>query len=389
MSTIDPNYLVIDSDGCNDFYRYTIEGILDRGYEISPRGIPTKEIRPVMVIIKKPRERFLTCPGRWINPFAQVMESICVLAGRGDVWFIEHYLKNITKYSDGKEAFNAPYGTRMRLWNFHRDLIVFEQAAERRDQFRDCYNALKKDPNTRQAVMVYWNPVFDNYEIETTDRPCNVAFQFLIRNNKLDLTIFNRSNDVSWGLANANVVQFSVILETMAMLLKNSGIEVEIGNQIHFINSLHCYDFQGEITKRVLEARYSFNVYEHISPSPFKFLPDVKDLFDSLDKEFETFFELEKLIRYGESLCEPDGISFSYLKDALILAESFYYYKNEDYNSSVKELSLVKADDLFVTCMEFIARKGDLTEIIPICRERLNHVGDESFDKIIEYIRGH
>jgi thymidylate synthase len=380
----DSDFLVIDADGCNDFYKDTLRSIIERGYEISPRGLPTKEIRPVMLIMKEPRERFLTCPGRLIHPFFQVMESIWILGGRGDVFFIEYYLENMKKYADNKVEFNAPYGTRMRLWNSHRDLVVFEQVVVRRDQFKDCYNALKKDPDTRQAIMVFWNPAFDHYEIETNDRPCNISFQFLIRNGKLDLSIFNRSNDLSWGLANTNVVQFSVILETMAMLLN-----IPVGNQIHFINSLHVYDFQGELTQRVLNAKYSFNVYKHVTPSYFKYFPDVEDVFDSLEREFELFFELESRIRYGEILLEPDLISFSYLKDALTLAKSFYFFKTEKYKLSVQALKDLNADDIFVTAMEFVARKADMADVIPVCMERFRRLKENSIKAILEYIREH
>ena len=89
----------------------------------------------------------------------------------------------------------------------------------------------------------------DHVDVNTIDRPCNVSFFFLIRDGKLDLTISNRSNDVNLGLFNANIVQFSVILETMALLLG-----VPVGKQVHFINSLHYYT-DDPITEEVYEVK--------------------------------------------------------------------------------------------------------------------------------------
>ena len=376
-------FLVVETDGINDFYKDVLDSIIDRGYEISPRGLPTKEIRPVMVIINKPRERFLTCPGRLIHPFFQVMESIWILGGRGDVNFIEYYLSNMKTYADGEREFNAPYGTRMRKWNDHRSIQFCTGRVV--DQFADCYKALERDLSTRQAVMVFWNPNFDNYRFETNDRPCNISFQFLVRNGKLDLTIFNRSNDISWGLANANVVQFSVILEAMAMLL-----DIPVGSQIHMINSLHAYNFQGETTKRVLDAKYDFNVYDYVEPSPF-FLK-IRTI-EELNYELEIFFDAEEAIRNGNVniLLPDDSVTFNYLKEALVLAKSFYYYKKEDYIKSAKCLLDLKADDIFVTTMEFIARKvGSFGGRYYIFKDFISErFSDESSKAILKYIEDH
>jgi len=376
------DYLVIDCDGVNDFYRDMVDALLEKGKDVAPRGLPTKEIRPAMVIIKKPQERFLTCPGRLIHPYFQVMESIWILAGRGDLWFIRYYLRNMEKYADGRNEFHAPYGIRMRRSNRHRDMMFFRGV---RDQLWDCYRSLQKDSETRQAVMTYWNPALDHFQTVTNDRPCNIAFQFLIRDGKLDLTIFNRSNDLNWGLAHTNVVQFSVLLETMAMLL-----DIPVGNQIHMINSLHIYDYQGELTQRVLSAKYSFNVYENVYPLSFKMdLPD-KFKLSALDQELKSFFRRERDIRKGEFGDEDSELSFNYLQDALVLAKSFWYCKMESYDFAAEEISLLQADDLFVSCLEFVARKIGFEMARKIAFDRFGErLSIETLNNILEYVEGH
>jgi thymidylate synthase len=351
--------LVCEGEGPNDLYFDLVKGLQDMGSIQKSRGLETIEIRPAMVIFTDPTKRFLTCPGRLIHPYFQVMESIWILAGRGDVAWISKYLKNIEKYSDGQLEFHAPYGYRMRKYGYHRDPYLMEYSGHEFDQFENCLKYLQSDPNTRHAVMTFWNPDFDQFGIETIDRPCNITFHFLVRDGKLDLTIFNRSNDLHWGLMNANVVQFSVILETAAMIL---GIPV--GNQIHMIDSLHYYT-DNPITENVQSKEYDFNVYDYVSPLPFIFndggyfytMHSANDdnLTDHLDDELKTFFKAEENIwKTGQP--STNSLDHSLLQDALSLAFSFYHYKRHNYEIAINALERVQADDIFISCLEFLNR---------------------------------
>ena len=379
------DFFVVECDGVNDFYKDTLSSIIERGYEISPRGLPTKEVRPAMIILKEPRERFLTCPGRYIHPYFQVLESVWIMGGRGDLEFIEYYLGNMKKYADGREEFHAPYGVRMREWNSHRSINAGHYFV---DQFDSCYHSLKKDIYTRQAVMTYWNPTFDNHHTETNDRPCNIAMQFLFRNGKLDFTIFNRSNDLNYGIANTNIVQFSVMLEIMAMLL-----DVPMGNQIHMINSLHVYDFQGEITKRVLEAEYSCNVYKWVKPKPFEMYSKSDVTMERLNRDLDTFFKMESKIRNGENDNLTGDISLNYIHDAFILALSFNHYKHERFYEAAEQLLSLSADDLFISCLEFVARKAVPETIDKILLERIKRKPSfltmKDYEATSRYMREH
>ena len=377
-------YLVVEASGPNDCYVGTVRGIQQNGDIVVSREMETKEIRPAMFIFNRPKERFLTCPGRNIHPFFQVLESIWILGGRGDVKWISKYLKNMEKYSDGKEEFHAPYGIRMREYGSNRNHGLF--VIEPIDQFQNCYDYLSSDPETRHAVMSFWNPHFDHIDINTIDRPCNITFHFLIRNGKLDLTIFNRSNDVHWGLFNANVVQFSVILESMAMLL---GIPV--GKQIHMIDSLHYYT-DNPLTKEILDNNKEesrFNVYEYVNPHHFGLRNEAGvDNWSLFNGCLDDFFRDEKLIREGKLNDASLYNDFSYLRDALYVARSFYFYKRKDYILAIDDICRVKANDIYVTCCEYLARDIDDTSLD-------SHFGlEERFSPkhhvvIADYILGH
>lgn len=383
-SEFETDFLISEGNGVNDLYKDTLSGIIESGVPVVSRELATREVRPVMIILLNPRERFLTSPGRRIHPYFQVLEAVWILGGRGDVEFISYYLENMVKYSDGGKNYHGAYGDRMRrhgwneLWSFHIQI---------RDQFFDCYHYLKKDPDTRHAVMTFWNPLFDNYMVETKDRPCNVAMHFLIRDGRLDLTIFNRSNDVNWGLFNTNVVQFSVILETMAMLLN-----IPVGKQIHMIDSLHLYDNQNELTDRVLKADYEFNVYDHVKPLPFKFnLPDDDiEKIKIFNKECDFFFHMEDVTRRNGPVFYDPEFEFSFLFDAITLSRSFYYYKKEIYEMAIDELMILDSLDIFISCSEFLSRKAEFSMIKERVVNKLkDKVSNLYLEKILEYVEKH
>ena len=405
MSETQINSLVVEANGPNDCYVGTMRGVLAEGIPIVSRDLETLEIRPTMIMFLKPYMRFLTCPGRLIHPFFQVLESIWILAGRGDVAWISKYLKNMERFSDGMPYFHAPYGTRMRQYGRRRNAHGNEEG-NGIDQFKHCFRYLSMAPDTRHAVMSFWDPVADHYTTKTIDRPCNIAFHFLMRNNKLDLMIFNRSNDVHWGMFNANVVQFSVILEAMAMILG-----CRVGNQIHVSDSLHIYtdDKVGDnkaITDRV-NARHSvssdepgFNMYEYVAARKFK-IDGLKtgnpNALQELDSALISFFRLETLAYDGKPI-SVDALRFNYLRDALRLVRSYRCLKVlNDLPRAMNELVDVEADDIYVTCMEYLMRfvkeedKINTTSFVRASLEQRlgERVSPEDRRRIFNYVISH
>lgn len=374
-------YLVVEADNVNDCFVGTLRGIQQNGDIVVSRGMETKEVRPAMFIFNKPRERFLTCPGRKIHPFFQALESVWILGGRGDVKWISKYLRNMEKYSDGEEEFHAPYGIRMRHVGDGRSFQYDSRGFH--DQFEHCYRYLDENPDTRHGIMTFWDPVLDYYKVKTIDRPCNTTFYFLIRNGKLDLTICNRSNDVNWGLFNANVVQFSVMLETMAMLLG-----VPVGKQIHMINSLHYYT-DNPLTEEVLSRNgeeSNFNVYDYVSPHPFGLRNEAGvDNWSLFNECFRDFFRDEKRIWEGNFNDDLLYNNFSYLRDVLYVARSFYFYKRKDYKKAMRDICEVKADDLFVTCLEFLRRDYETHSFNQSAIEKRFGIS-KAYNKITNYV---
>lgn len=241
-------------------YYDAVQELLKNGEECSPRGKLIKELRPVMIGFKNPYNRVTFLGSRRVNPFFQLAESLWIVSGRADVKWLTKFNNNMASFSDDGVWFNAPYGERIRAWNKNALHGVIINPI---DQLLDAYNKLLADKDTRQAVVVISNPMFDNYRYTVGEKgkdiACNLIFTFKIRNDKLDITVFNRSNDAHWGLWGANLCQFSTIQEVMLNWLRNSGVEefanLELGTYTQMTDSLHIYldDYGAKCTTDVQE----------------------------------------------------------------------------------------------------------------------------------------
>jgi len=263
-------------------YPEVLEHLWGMGDAVAPRGQPTRELLHVRMTLMQPRCRIITMPGRDLNPFFHLAECLWVLGGRADETWIGQYNSRLKQVlDDGHRSFHAPYGERLRRWGTHAKNATRVPCA--RDQLLDCYSVLKYDPDSRQAVMTLWNPEWDHPGVVTKDRPCNVAVTFKLRDGRLWMSVFNRSNDFVFGYSCTNVIQFSVLQEVLA-----TWLGVQPGQYTHYSDSLHLYERDpfskddnprtpaalagvraanaatGD-TWRVLEP---FPLYEYVSPSP-------------------------------------------------------------------------------------------------------------------------
>jgi thymidylate synthase len=174
------------------------------------------------------------------------MEAMWILAGRNDVKFLTEFNKRMIDYSDDGLVFNAPYGYRLRNGS---------STDKGHDQLMTVIETLKRDPNSRQAVCQIWDE--EDLHRNTLDKACNMSLVFRIREGKLCLTVYNRSNDMIWGAYGANIVQFSMIQEYIAAYL---GCGIGDYNQVS--NSYHVYTegAGGEVWDR-LKEKYEPDLY--------------------------------------------------------------------------------------------------------------------------------
>ena len=103
----------------NKLYKRILGSILAEGLEVSPRGLKTRELYPVITVIERPTERLLTIPHRNINPFFLVAEGLWILAGRGDAEFITYYNRRLGQYLEAFRYLHEVQGLYLNTENFH------------------------------------------------------------------------------------------------------------------------------------------------------------------------------------------------------------------------------------------------------------------------------
>ena len=104
---------------------------------------------------------------------------------------------------------------------------------KRQNQLDKVIDLLKREKHTRQAaISIYDGKEYDSY---TYDTPCTYAVQFTNVENRLNMCVTMRSNDLWYGFCN-DQYQFSKLLE---LVCKETGLDM--GSYFHFAHNLHIY----------------------------------------------------------------------------------------------------------------------------------------------------
>lgn len=191
---------------------------------------------PTCIEYSHPQERVIFWGKRDANPFFHLAESLWMLAGRRDVEFPAQFVKSMYRFSDNGKNFHAAYGYR---WRKHFGM----------DQIAKIILALKENKDCRRQVLSMWDPKAD-LEGKGVDLPCNINVTFQINpDNKLDMVVFNRSNDAILGAVGANVVHMSILQEYVS-----ASIDLPIGKYWQISSNMHAYIRDLEKFKGLEEA---------------------------------------------------------------------------------------------------------------------------------------
>ena len=189
------------------------------GFTDSSRdGDVVGEFIDAVFCVEDPTRSIVTSKIRNMPMRYAVGELAWYLAGSNRVTDIAQYAKKWAEISDDGKTNNSAYGYRI----FHK--FGF-------DQWEFVKELIQKDSNTRQAVI----HIKDASSTPTKDTPCTVYLQFFLRDNKLNLSVHMRSNDIWMGVP-YDMFSFCFLQVKMAMELG-----VEIGSYTHYAGSLHMY----------------------------------------------------------------------------------------------------------------------------------------------------
>jgi thymidylate synthase len=171
-------------------------------------------------------------------------------------------------------------------------------------------------PNYHNAVLT--NGVFVHN--------CNDSLHFLIRNNKLHMLIFTRSNDIMWGWSGINTFEWSVLQRILASILG-----VEVGQVKYTIGSLHLYQRHVSRARKIVDNAPIRTMYE-LGVEPFPL--DIASL-ESLDGGLRHFFDIHQFAGNGSAL--DFSVGFIKIISSLL---AYYNTRNDVYLLDVPDCDL-------------------------------------------------
>jgi thymidylate synthase len=257
-----------EANTADELYKKAIEEVSKNPeYIVRPRGMEIKEILNVELVLKDPRNSLIRSEARKLNYAFAAMEKLQYLSGNSDSERLCFYNSNFANFKNDYNYYDGDYGTRIRYWLEH--IIAL----------------LKKDPDSRQAVYTIFG-VQDRHS--SKDIPCTISHQFFLREGKLHMTAYMRSNDLLWGFP-YDINGFVFIQEFLANVLG-----VELGTYTHKVGSLHLY------TER------EFDLLKVLSNSKLSDIrnPEIEKGIDFKDylSDIELLLKIEKLYRKKNTL---------------------------------------------------------------------------------------
>lgn len=126
---------------------------------------------------------------------------------------------------------------------------VYSYRNVRRTPWEWCLESLKRDKDTRQAILRFSLP--EHQWIGNKDQTCTMHGNFLIRNDELHLSIVMRSNDLTLGLV-YDLPWFCSLMDRMILELKDTYPNLKKGHYTHTVHSLHIYERDEEKILKML-----------------------------------------------------------------------------------------------------------------------------------------
>lgn len=174
-------------------------------------------------------------------PFASVKDRKLPLKYIKREW--QWYLANkpnddrITKYATMWKMLKQPDGT---FASNYGQYMFSEQGG-----FQWVVDTLRRDPDSRQAIIPFAHK--NNLYEGNKDQICTLGIVFNIRNNKLNMTVMMRSNDIFKG-STVDWVCFTWFWEMIA-----TELNITTGTYTHIANSIHIYEADYEKMLSILK----------------------------------------------------------------------------------------------------------------------------------------
>lgn len=286
------------------------------------RGRFTEEVG-VMIELSNPRARLSRSDSRG-KAFSALGELMWYLAGSDNLDFISNYVEQYKKEQIEEGAVYGAYGPRL----FHLNGII--------NQVDNVLSLLKSNSGTRKAVIQLFEAK-DIQDIEpdvVRSAPCTCLIHLLLRDKKLNMIVYMRSNDAFIGLPH-DIFAFTMLQEIFA-----SELMVELGRYTHFVGSLHLYERNIPQAKEYLQEGFQSTI-DFMSAMP----------------SGTTLIELKKVIMLEENIRKKNAFNIEnegldpYWKNLAYLLAFFQAHKDEN-EASMKDIKSKISDEIYHPILE-------------------------------------
>lgn len=165
---------------------------------------------------------------------------------------------NIEKYCEqeildrvNREGLNPgnSYKIRLDLWqslmskkNGEKFDYTYSERINYHSQLDNVISTLKDDEHSRRAMIMIFNPEDTDESCGFSTRiPCSISYQFLIRNNKLMVIYYIRSNDYFKHFA-IDIWLANAMQEYIVSQLKDTYPNLKVGSLNYYCGSFHAYN---------------------------------------------------------------------------------------------------------------------------------------------------
>ena len=202
----------------NEAYEYFHNQIISEGVDFDN----TKALFNVGFTLENPVDNIITNKERKFNIEYAKAEWKWYLSGNRSINKLGEIYGKIPpiwkRMADSKGDVNSNYGYQ---W-------------ERNNQLDKVVDILIENPTTRRATI----SIYDGKEINdyNRDTPCTYAVQFTILDNKLNISVYMRSNDLWYGFC-IDQYCFSMLQQHVA-----ERLSIQVGSYYHHAHNLHLYN---------------------------------------------------------------------------------------------------------------------------------------------------
>jgi len=227
----------------DDLLRSTYEYIQSNGFNIEGKRGNIKEVLNYAVTLTNPRSRVSNSLDRRLVK-SKFAEFAWYLSNDADKEYINPYIDAYNQEEAENNKILGGYGPR-----------IFNENDNGISQFDRIIEQINQRQKTKQAYLVVSDSFDYKVRVEKhSSPPCTIGLHFIVRENKLNLTVYMRSNDAYFGLPH-DLFCFTMLQELVAL-----KVNIPVGTYSHVCTSMHIYKTHYERVSEYLKEGYFENV---------------------------------------------------------------------------------------------------------------------------------